>query len=152
MKTSVARMLRTFDWRAAYRLGVASEIVVRAVPTSDGTLVRLEAPVGRGARLAPRLVTGGLVVAGTAAAIATAAAGDPGWALAAAGTTAAIGAGGYASARAGLHRNERKALDLLEGILDELDVTSSDSPRPSADASTSRVRTVYRAVVVEALT
>ena len=139
----VARMLRTFDWRAAYRLGVASEVVVRAVPTADGTLVRLEAPVGRHARLAPRLVTGSLVVVGTAATIATAAAGDPGWAMAAAGGTAAIGAGGYACARAGLHRNERRALDLLEGMLDELEIATSRDSRTTRTLS--RVRTVYRA-------
>jgi hypothetical protein len=139
----VARLLRTVDWRATYRLDVATEVIVRAVPATDGTLVRLDAPVGRGASWARRLVTGCVLVAGTAVTIATAAAGDAGWALAAAGGTAVIGAGGYASARAGLRRSERKALDALEGMLDELELPAGRDMRTMR--ALTRVRTVYRA-------
>jgi hypothetical protein len=142
---AVARMLRTFDWRAAFRMRVAGDVVVRAIPCPDGTLVRIDATTRDAARLAPRIVAGALVAGGAAATVVAASVLDPAVvvALAGGGGTAVAGGGGYVSARAALRRGERKVLDALEGMLDDLE--RADGALRISERALARVRAVYRA-------
>lgn len=118
---TVATVLRAVQLRGTVRLDAAREVAVQVVPAEGGSLVRLDADLGRRVQVAPP-ATGGVVGAASAAgSTAAALALDPLVLAVGVPASLALGYAGFWVTRAFVRRDQLRVRDALDGFLDDLE-------------------------------
>lgn len=137
---TVATVLRAVQLRGTVRLDAAREVTVQIVPAEGGSLVRLDADLGRRVQVAPP-ATGGVVGAASAAgSTAAALALDPLVLAVGVPASLAFGYGGFWVTRAFVRRDQLRVRDALDGFLDDLERGTGVS-RSVVDDVRDRIRT-----------
>lgn len=136
---TVASVLRAVQLRGGVRLDAAREVTVQVVPAEGGSLVRLDADLGRRVQVAPPATGGAVGVASAAGSTAAALAVDPLVLAVGVPVSVALGYGSFWVTRAFVRRDQLRVRDALDGFLDDLE-RGGGAPRSVVDDVRDRIR------------
>jgi hypothetical protein len=136
---TVATVLRAVQLRGTVRLDAAREVTVQIVPAEGGSLVRLDADLGRRVLVAPPATGGAVGAASAAGSTAAAVAVDPLVLAVGVPVTFALGYGSFWVSRAFVRRDQLRVRDALDGFLDDLE-RGGGAPRSVVDDVRDRIR------------